>query len=182
MLNLKVETTINSMTHQQKLSMIKNGLLPKECVPKPKKAIAKQSVKKKMAMEAEKELRSGGETELQNWYAAIMKKEEGKCWETGEKIDKNDTFGWHGSVSHILPKEHFPSVMTHPLNYMILKMWGGTHGQYDSSFENASKMKVWPYAVKIINQLYPMLTTEEKARLRNIEVVSQEINPDIFNQ
>ena len=120
------------------------------------------------------------ETELQKWYSAIMQKEEGRCWETGEKINKNDKRGWHGSIAHILGKADFPSVSTHPLNYMILKMWGGTHGQYDSSWENASKMKVWPYAVKIMNILYPLLTREEKSRLP--EIITQEIKPEIYNQ
>lgn len=120
------------------------------------------------------------QTELQKWYAAIMDKEEGKCWETGERINKDDKMGWHGSIAHILPKSDFPSVATHPLNYMILKMWGGTHGQYDSNWENASKMKVWPYAMKIVNILYPLLKRDEKARLP--EIIIQEIKPEIYNK
>lgn len=163
----------------ERMKLIKLGLLPKEAVAKPKKAIAKQSAKKKAEVAAEKELRSGGETELQNWYATIMKKEEGKCWETEERIDKNDTFGWHGSIAHILPKGDYPSVATHPLNYMILKMWGGTHGQYDSSWENASKMKVWQHCCKVFNILYPLLTAEEKRKLP--DVIIQEINPEKYN-
>lgn len=111
-----------------------------------------------------------------------MEREEGRCWETGERINKKDKFGWHGSVAHILGKADFPSVKTHPLNYMILKMWGGTHGNYDASWERAAKMKVWPHAVKIINILYPLLTPEEKARVRNIEVIAQEIKPELYNQ
>lgn len=120
------------------------------------------------------------QTELQKWYAAIMEKEEGRCWETGERINKDDKMGWHGSIAHVLPKSDYPSVSTHPLNYMILKMWGGTHGQYDSSWENASKMKIWPYAVKIINILYPLLNREERARLS--EIIVQEIKPEVYNK
>lgn len=119
------------------------------------------------------------ETELQKWYAEIMAKETPRCWETGEWIDTKDTMGWHGSVAHVLDKHNFPSVKTHPQNYMILKMWGGTHGQYDASWEKAAKMKVWPYAVKVFNILYPLLTTEEKAKLPDI--VIQEIKPEIYN-
>lgn len=168
------------MSYFERMKLIKLGLLPKEAVAKKKKPLKKVSDKRQKELEVEKELRGGCDTELQQWYAAIMKKEEGKCWETGERIDKNDTFGWHGSIAHVLPKNDYPSVMTHPLNYMILKMWGGTHGQYDSNWENASKMKVWPYAVKIINQLFPMLTKEEKAKLPDI--IIQEIDPKIYNQ
>lgn len=118
-------------------------------------------------------------TELQKWYSGIMESESGKCWETGASINKNDKRGWHGSICHVLPKSLFPSVATHPMNYMILKMWGGTHGQYDSSWENAAKMKIWTYACKIFNILYPLLTREEKSKLPDI--ILQEIKPEIYN-
>lgn len=119
------------------------------------------------------------ETELQKWYAAIMEKEAPKCWETGEWIGKENKKSWHGSIAHVLPKSIFPSVKTNPMNYMILKMYGGTHGQYDSSWENASKMKVWKFACKIFNVLYPLLTREEKAKLP--EIILQEIKPEVYN-
>ena len=140
--------------------------------------IPKKSAKK-LAQEAEeKAARNGDDTELQKWYAKIMQSEMPRCWETDEPINIQDKFGWHGSVAHVLCKELFPSVQAHPMNYMILKMWGGTHGQYDSSWENAAKMKIWPYAVKIINMLYPLLTREEKAKLPDI--VIQEIKPELY--
>lgn len=162
---------------RNRLAFIESGRpLPE----KKKYIIPKVSEKRKAKLESEKALRLPDEdTELQKWYAKIMQDEPGKCWETGEAINKRDTMGWHGSVAHILCKEHFPSVKTHPLNYMILKMWGGTHGQYDSSWENASKMRIWAYAVKIINILYPLLTREEKKKLP--DTVIQNIHPDIYN-
>lgn len=150
--------------------------------PKAKKTyyLPKKSAKKLKAESEEKKLRNGDESELSKWYTKIMQSEMGICWETGEKIDTRDKMGWHGSVAHCLPKDLFPSVATHPMNYMILKMWGGTHGQYDSSWENASKMKVWSYACKIFNILYPLLTREEKAKLP--DVIIQEIKPETYNQ
>lgn len=151
---------------------------------KPKEAkrysIPKKSAKKIAQDKAIKETgKLMEDTELQKWYAKIMQDEQGKCWETGVTINKQDKLGWHGSIAHILDKANYPSVKTHPLNYMILSMWGGTHGQYDSSWEHASKMKVWSYAIKIINLLYPLLKPEEKRRLP--DVIIQEINPEIYN-
>jgi len=139
----------------------------------PKRA-AKIKQMKEQGTDGQKE-----ETELQKWYAKIMQDEPGICWETGERIDKKDKLGWHGSVAHILSKSDYPSVRTHSLNYMILKMWGGIHGQYDASWEKAAKMKIWPYAIKIIRILYPLLTQEEKRKLP--DSVLQEINPQIIN-
>lgn len=157
----------------------------KENAGKPKKpktyVIPKKSAKKIAQEKREKESRIPDEdTELQKWYAKIMQEEEGKCWETGQKINKQDKLGWHGSIAHVLDKANYPSVKTHPLNYMILSMWGGTHGQYDSSWENASKMKVWSYAIKVINLLYPLLKQEEKRRLP--DVIIQEIKPELYNK
>lgn len=171
-----------SASYFERMKLIKLGLLPREAVAKEKKPLKKVSDKKAAEMKEQKIIAKetgSGETELQKWYSEIMAKETPRCWETGEWINVKDTFGWHGSVAHVLPKELFPSVKVHPQNYMILKMWGGTHGDYDASWEKAAKMNVWPYAVKVFNILYPLLTTEEKAKLPDI--VLQEIKPEIYN-
>lgn len=162
------------------------------------------SDKRAAKIAAAKKERGGEETEQEKWYRVIMENETPRCWETGEWIGKPDKqkliddhpewddaeveaafkkaqFGWHGSIAHVLPKSDYPSVATHPQNYMILKMWGGTHGQYDASWEKAAQMKVWPQAVKIINLLYPILTKQEKSRLMEIEVISQEIKPELIS-
>lgn len=169
------------LPYHERLRLIKQGLLPKETGPKPKKPIRKVGLKKSAENKLAKEiLGEGQESELSKWYANIMYHEEGKCWETGERINKDDTMGWHGSIAHCLPKNDYPSIATHPANFMILKMWGGTHGQYDSSWENASKMKIWPCACKVFNILYPCLTPEEKRKLPDI--IIQEIKPEVYNK
>ena len=176
----------DTIPYFERMKLIKLGLLPKEALAKERKPIAKVSKKKMLENKIAKEALGGSDTELQKWYEAIMTKENNKCWETGEWIDKYEDIilddevvgqkfskGWHGSIAHCLPKGDYPSVATHPQNYMILKMWGGTHGQYDSSWLNASKMKVWGHACKIFNILYPLLTQEEKAKLP--EIILKEI-------
>lgn len=131
---------------------------------KEKKVYKIPKVSKKKA--AEKLATNGGEqTELQKWYAKIMKKEDAVCWETGEKINKNDKLGWHGSIAHVLPKAVFPSVATHPLNYLILSMWNGSHANYDSSWAKARTMKVWDLAMDRIVMMEPDLTEEERRKL-----------------
>lgn len=162
-------------TYLEQRRMQKLGLITP--VKKEQKPIPAKSAKK---IAQEKAERSGNDTDLQQWYARIMETENPVCWETGERINKADKKGWQGSIAHVLPKSLFPSVATHPQNYMILKMWGGTHGQYDSSWENASKMKVWGHACKIFNILYPLLTREEKAKLP--DVIIQEIKPELYNR
>jgi hypothetical protein len=183
------------MSDEKKYNLweIRNGFAKKTTGAKPRKPIPKISVKQLAKNKTAKTNLNGDDTELQKWYQKIMSSEKNQCWETGEWIDKYEdiivdgeiigtkfSMGWHGSIAHVLPKGLFYSVSTHPLNYMVLKMYGGTHGQYDSNWQNASKMKVWKHACKIFNILYPLLTQEEKSKLPDI--VIQEIDPKIYNK
>lgn len=124
--------------------------------------IPAKSAKKIAAEKQAAEVRGDAKTELQLWYDRIMSTEEPVCWETGESIDKTDRLGWHGSIAHILPKKTFPSVATHPLNYVILKMWGGTHDRYDGSWSKAQKMKVWPRVVERFLQFQHEIADSER--------------------
>lgn len=132
------------------------------------KRIKPISDKRAAKLKAEKASRGTSPTPLQKWYAAIMAKEDGVCWETGEAINKQDKKGWHGSIAHVLPKEHFPSVATHPDNYLILSMWNGSHSNYDSSWSKASKMKIWPEAVDRFLKIYPSIAREERKKLPEV--------------
>lgn len=147
----------------EEIRNLKSGL------PKPKKThyLNKVSKKKKESMALEREQRNGEKTELEKWYAKIMHKERAVCWESGERINK-DSVGWHGSIAHILPKKTFPSVKTHPLNYLILSMWNGSHANFDYSWQKASSMKVWKRAVERFIMIEPSLTPAERSKLPDI--------------
>lgn len=122
--------------------------------------------KKRSEKEAKEKAERGADpTALQKWYDNIMKREEAVCWETGQTIDKKDKVAWHGSIAHVLSKSLFPSIATHPSNYLILSMYGGAHGQYDSSWENAQKMKVWKEAVDRFLMIEPDIAQEERRRI-----------------
>lgn len=129
---------------------------------KPIPAKSKKRVEKEKAQKQEKG--PDHETDLQQWFNHIMATEKPVCWETGEEIDTTepDQRGWRGSIAHVLPKKLFKSVATHPDNYLILKMYGGTHDRYDSSWAKAQKMKVWPEAVRRFVKIYPSIADSEK--------------------
>jgi hypothetical protein len=57
-------------------------------------------------------------------------------------------------------------------------MYGSPHGQYDSSWENASRMKVWNKAIERIQKIYPSIAQPEK-RLLN-EIILQELNLELI--
>ena len=50
------------------------------------------------------------------------------------------------NIAHIIPKAIFKSVATNPNNFMYL--CHGCHDLYDSSFDKASRMVVFPLAKK----------------------------------
>lgn len=122
--------------------------------------LPKKSAKK---LAQEKELKkSGGESELQKWYSAIMKKEEKQCWNCGASLTHYNNEDWHACIAHVIPKSLFPSVETHPLNYMILGKWCNCHGQYDSSWEKAQKMPIFKEAIDRFIMISPDIKESNK--------------------
>jgi hypothetical protein len=112
-------------------------------------------------MSEERSQRKGKKTPLQEWYDTIMERETPYCWETDIYINKLDTDWWHGSIAHVLPKKLFKSVATHPMNFLVLNMWDA-HKKYDKDWYSASKMKVWPEAVKRFIIMYPNIHPFER--------------------
>ncbi len=117
--------------------------------------------------------------ELEKWYADIRMREclgggyihgvgfvsgGAKCWECGDWII--EAFFKH-ATAHILPKKKgmFPSIATHPLNYMILGGACGCHNKWDSSWDNAVKMQVFPIAKTRYQQFAGAIAPAELERI-----------------
>lgn len=111
---------------------------------------------------------------LWNWYETIMAAEDAQCLEcklqgTGGFIGKHNKIAWHGSIAHVLPKAIFPSVKTHPDNYVILSMYNCCHhGQYDASWDKAMKMNVWAIVKPKLRILIPLLPQREYGKLPDV--------------
>lgn len=154
--------------------------------PRPEKKVYRIPKKSKKTLEREeKESENKGDKGLDNWFEERRKEMSGVCAECGCKTGKHDDKFYRHSIAHLLPKRDnmFPSVAMNDLNWVELCFWGNScHSRFDSSWEKAATMRIWPYFIKQVNILYPLLTHEEKARIRNIEVIAQEINPELYNQ
>lgn len=86
--------------------------------------------------------------------------------------------GYRIATAHVLPKRKeygFPSVAANPINRLFLADSCGHHTMYDSSWEKAATMKVWPMAVEIFKKLYPLIPASERKNIP--EVFLQEIEP-----
>ena len=73
--------------------------------------------------------------------------------------------------AHTLPKRKeygFPSVAAHPENGFTLATTCGHHANYDKSWEDASKMKIWPLAIEKIKKMLPFIAASE---MKNLPVI-----------
>ncbi len=152
----------------ERLRLIKQGLLPKEAVAKPKKAIAKVSKKRKL--ENEKSKQNEGDSEMDRFFELMRKEMTGKCLFCGGKTEKNNDKYYKFSIAHLFPKKPsmFPSIATHPLNWLELCYFGNScHSNFDNgklSFELLKDSKEWDVIVDKFNQLAPLLTDAERAK------------------
>jgi diadenosine tetraphosphatase ApaH/serine/threonine PP2A family protein phosphatase len=113
-----------------------------------------------------KSQRVNGVTPLQLWYEEIMKSEDKQCWNCGISLSGYNKQDWHACIAHVLPKSQFPSVATHPLNYMILGKWCNCHGTYDSNWGAASRMPIFKEAMQRFIILEPDI--KEKSKIPSI--------------
>jgi hypothetical protein len=105
------------------------------------------------------------------WFSMVSNeiKKNPYCWETGDFIPKEyKLFGtnkvkdnYRNCSCHILPKSIFPSVSTHPLNFLILSASNGSHDK-THRLDTFSKMKVWPIAVERFKQMEPYIKERHK--------------------
>lgn len=102
---------------------------------------------------------------LQLWFEEIKRREEPICWETGDNIPISYM---RAATAHILPKKDniggFPSVATHPLNYLILSPLNGSHDK-THTWSKFQLMKVWPLAVERFKKIYPYIAPKERKYL-----------------
>lgn len=103
--------------------------------------------------------------EQQLWFEEIKRKELNVCWETGDTIPISYM---RAATAHILPKKDniggFPSVATHPLNYLILSPLNGSHDK-THTWSKFQTMKVWPQAVERFKKIYPYIALKERKYL-----------------
>lgn len=142
--------------------------------PKAKKAptpIAKQSVKKIEQIKLEK--KTGVNADKDAWFDYHMTHNAPKCDECGMEAEwlllPEYMKLWKACQAHILPKKKsmFPSLRANLDNHIILfPSFGGKlcgcHGEYDSSWFQASTMNIWPHIVKVFKEkLYRLIPANE---------------------
>ena len=100
--------------------------------------------------------------------AAIELSKHPYCENCGEFIDERF---YKAATAHVLPKRKvfgFPSVACNPLNKLFLGSGCGCHHEYDTSWDDASKMQIWSKVVLIFIELYPFIEEKEKKNIPEI--------------
>jgi hypothetical protein len=111
-------------------------------------------------------VKTSGIEGMSQWYEDRRKEMTGVCIETGKASSKNSDAFFRWSICHILPKKEFPSVATHPDNWMELNI--ESHTLYDRNWMTASKMKCIEVAKEKFKKFEPFIAQEERKRIPEI--------------
>lgn len=109
---------------------------------------------------------------LAEWFLERRKEMTGKCKHCGGRSCKHDDLFYKHSIAHILPKRLFPSVATHPDNWIELCFWEkNCHGNYDNGMLDLMQLNCFD---EIIEKFIRMYSAIDKKERRNI--------PDVLMQ
>lgn len=133
-------------------------------LPKIKKVyhIPKKSAKR---IQQEKEYAKDSDI-LWAWFTETRKLLTGKCKHCGGKTTKDDDDKFHYSIAHLLPKSYFPSIATHPENFIELCTFGeNCHGNYDNKTLDLIDMHCFDEIVTKFVKIYPSIDKSERRRI-----------------
>jgi hypothetical protein len=104
--------------------------------------------------------------ELERWFKERRLEMKGHCLHCGGKTTKDDDQWYKAGIAHILPKAHFPSVATHPSNWIELCFWGNScHTNMDNQMLDMTEMACWDTIVTRFQEMYPLIAPKERRRI-----------------
>lgn len=134
--------------------------------PKEKKVYkipTKSARKLKQESEEKATINKGGGSELDRWFQARRKEMSGKCCHCSGASCKHQDSWYKCSIAHILPKNIFKSVKTHPLNWIELCFWkNNCHGNLDSHFIDITELNCYDLVIERFIAMYPDIAPKER--------------------
>lgn len=82
----------------------------------------------------------------------------------GQKSSKGENRYFKHSIAHVLGKAKFPSIATHPVNFIELAFWGGCHSTFDDkgyAYCKETNPKLWAIVVQRFKVLFPCIAENE---------------------
>lgn len=131
--------------------------------------IAKKSAKKIQQEKEEKAERVGGGSELDRWFKERRKQMTGICQHCSGKTTKNSDQYFRHSIAHLLPKNLFKSIATHPENWLELCYFDPScHANYDNHTLDFIQLNCFDDAVKKFAAMYPDIAPKEKKYIPDV--------------
>jgi hypothetical protein len=108
--------------------------------------------------------------ELNRWFLERRQEMTGRCAHCGNQSCRDDDQYFKFSIAHILPKNFFKSIKTHPDNWIELCFWGerSCHSQLDHSLLDMIELNCWDTVVTKFQSFYPDIHPLERRRIPHI--------------
>ena len=114
--------------------------------------------------------------ELQRWFDDRHKEMKGICSHCGKKSQKGTPL-YKCSVAHILPKAHFKSIATHPLNWIELCFYEDScHTNFDNYMLDITELNCFDEVIEKFIAMYPDIAPEERRRIPGVLLEYVEAN------
>lgn len=102
---------------------------------------------------------------LERWFKERQREMVGRCANCSGKSEAH-TKMYKCSIGHILPKAYFPSVATHPDNWIELCFYGNScHTNFDNKMLDLIDMNCFDQIITKFAKMYPFIAQDEKRRI-----------------
>jgi hypothetical protein len=119
-------------------------------------------------IEKGKELTAGG-ADLKRWFEDRRKELTGICAHCGGRSCKDSDQYWKFSIAHILPKNLFISVRTHPLNYIELCFFNSScHTNFDNKTLDIMDLNCFDTVISRFVAMYPAIDKKERKYIPDV--------------
>lgn len=104
--------------------------------------------------------------ELERWFQDRRKEMVGYCEHCGCVSEKNSDKYYKYSIAHLLPKNNFKSIATHPDNWIELCYhYSSCHTNFDTHFIDIIDLNCFELVIKKFARMYPSIALEERRRI-----------------
>jgi hypothetical protein len=106
--------------------------------------------------------------ELEIWFEERHNEMKGTCKHCAGRTEKGKS-SFKCSIAHILPKALFPSVKSHPLNWIELCFYGNScHTNFDNYMIEIEELKCFQEVIEKFIQIFPNIEEKERRRIPEI--------------
>lgn len=128
----------------------------------------KEQAKEPKVKKAKKAIESGS-AELTRWFKNRRAEMTGICAHCGDPSCRGSDEYFKFSIAHILPKNIFKSVATHPLNWIELCFWGNScHTNMDNKTLDLMDLNCFAIVIERFVAMYPAIDKKERRYIPDV--------------